>query len=70
MTPRALAAAGAALLAVPRRPLLVLAAGPGWRDDCLPAGVVRPVDLTEAVSLALAVRDSLDQSSPHAPPSG
>ncbi|MGW5669974.1 MerR family transcriptional regulator [Micromonospora sp. NPDC003776] len=51
-----------ALLAAPRRPLLVLAAGPGWRADTLPAGVVRPVDLTEAVSLALAVRDSLDQS--------
>jgi hypothetical protein len=40
----------------------VLAAGPGWRADTLPAGVVRPVDLAEAVSLALAVRDSLDQS--------
>ncbi|MGW4497695.1 MerR family transcriptional regulator [Micromonospora sp. NPDC004336] len=51
-----------ALLAAPRRPLLVLAAGPGWRADSLPAGVVRPVDLTEAVSLALAVRDSLGQS--------
>lgn len=51
-----------ALLAAPRRPLLVLAAGPGWRADTLPAGVVRPVDLAEAVSLALAVRDSLDQS--------
>ncbi|MEH0820962.1 MULTISPECIES: MerR family transcriptional regulator [unclassified Micromonospora] len=51
-----------ALLAVPRRPLLVLAAGPGWRADTLPAGVVRPVDLTEAISLSLAVRDSLDQS--------
>ncbi|MEV0806511.1 MerR family transcriptional regulator [Micromonospora sp. NPDC050200] len=52
-----------ALLGVPRRPLLVLAAGPGWRADTLPAGVVRPVDLSEAISLALAVRDSLDQSS-------
>jgi hypothetical protein len=51
-----------ALLAAPRRPLLVLAAGPGWLADSLPAGVVRPVDLTEALSLALAVRDSLDQS--------
>ncbi|MEV1143730.1 MerR family transcriptional regulator [Micromonospora sp. NPDC049799] len=51
-----------ALLAAPRRPLLVLAAGPGWRADTLPAGVVRPVDLGEAVSLAVAVRDSLDQS--------
>ena len=52
-----------ALLAAPRRPLLVLAAGPGWRADTLPAGVVRPVDLAEAVSLSAAVRDSLDQSS-------
>ncbi|RLP87773.1 MerR family transcriptional regulator [Micromonospora sp. BL4] len=51
-----------ALLATPRRPLLVLAAGPGWRADTLPAGVVRPADLAEAVSLAVAVRDSLDQS--------
>ncbi|MCX4387417.1 MerR family transcriptional regulator [Micromonospora peucetia] len=53
-----------ALLAAPHRPLLVLAAGPGWLADSLPAGVVRPVDLTEAVSLALAVRDSLDQVTP------
>ncbi|MBQ1076118.1 MerR family transcriptional regulator [Micromonospora sp. C31] len=52
-----------ALLAAPRRPLLVLAAGPGWLADSLPAGVVRPVDLAEAVSLALALRDSLDQAS-------
>ncbi|MFC0029515.1 MerR family transcriptional regulator [Micromonospora chaiyaphumensis] len=51
-----------AVLAAPRRPLLVLAAGPGWRTDTLPAGVVRPVHLAEAVSLAVAVRDSLDQS--------
>jgi hypothetical protein len=51
-----------AVLAAPRRPLLVLAAGPGWRADTLPAGVVRPVNLAEAVSLAVAVRDSLDQS--------
>ncbi|MGY0003434.1 MerR family transcriptional regulator [Micromonospora sp. I033] len=51
-----------AVLAAPRRPLLVLAAGPGWRADTLPAGVVRPVNLTEALSLAVAVRDSLDQS--------
>ncbi|MFI1195996.1 MerR family transcriptional regulator [Micromonospora sp. NPDC020750] len=49
------------LLTSPRRPLLVLAAGPGWWADSLPAGVVRPVDLAEAVSLALAVRDSLDR---------
>ncbi|MEU4367315.1 MerR family transcriptional regulator [Micromonospora chersina] len=51
-----------AVLAAPRRPLLVLATGPGWRSDTLPAGVVRPVDLAEALSLAVAVRDSLGQS--------
>ncbi|SCL16764.1 MerR HTH family regulatory protein [Micromonospora rhizosphaerae] len=51
-----------ALLAAPRRPLLALAAGPGWHPDTLPAGVVRPAALAEAVSLALAVRDSLDRS--------
>jgi len=51
-----------ALLAGPHRPLLVFAAGPGWRADSLPAGVVRPVNLAEALSLAAAVRDSLDQS--------
>ncbi|MEU8259491.1 MerR family transcriptional regulator [Micromonospora sp. NPDC048999] len=51
-----------ALLAAPRRPLLVLAAGPGWRAETLPAGVVRPVDLAEAVSLVMAVRDSQDRS--------
>ncbi|MCX4468942.1 MerR family transcriptional regulator [Micromonospora sp. NBC_01655] len=53
------------LLASPRRPLLVLAAGPGWRADSLPAGVVRPVDLAEAVALALAVRDSMGQPAGH-----
>lgn len=51
----------AALLAAHRRPLLVLAAGPGWQADTLPAGVVRPVDLSEALSLAVAVRDALDR---------
>ncbi|MFJ8578993.1 MerR family transcriptional regulator [Micromonospora sp. NPDC093277] len=49
------------LLAAPHRPLLVLAAGPGWRADTLPVGVVRPVDLAEAVSLAVAVRESQDR---------
>lgn len=51
-----------ALLTAPRRPLLVLAAGPGWQADTLPAGVMRPVDLAEAVSLLMAVRDSQDRS--------
>ncbi|MEU6021178.1 MerR family transcriptional regulator [Micromonospora sp. NPDC047134] len=48
-----------ALLSAPRRPMLVLAAGPGWRVDTLPAGVVHPGDLAEAVELAISVRDSL-----------
>lgn len=47
-----------ALLAVPRRPLLVLAAGPGWCDDVLPAGVLRPASLTEALSLTRTVQDT------------
>ena len=34
----------------PRRPMLVLAGGPGWRADELPAGVALPTSLTEAVS--------------------
>lgn len=51
-----------ALLTGPHRPLLVLAAGPGWQADSLPAGVLRPVDLAEALSLAVAVRESLDES--------
>nr|WP_230417195.1 MerR family transcriptional regulator [Micromonospora tarapacensis] len=51
-----------ALLTAPRRPLLVLAAGPGWRAGTLPTAVVRPIDLSEAVALAIAVRDSLDHS--------
>ncbi|SCE67072.1 B12 binding domain-containing protein [Micromonospora viridifaciens] len=51
-----------ALLAAPRRPLLVLAAGPGWQADTLPAGVLRPVDLAEAVSLAVAVGAAHDRS--------
>jgi DNA-binding transcriptional MerR regulator len=50
-----------ALLASPRRPLLVLAAGPGWRAGTLPAGVVRPTSLGEAVALAVAVQRSLDR---------
>ncbi|MFU8850942.1 MerR family transcriptional regulator [Micromonospora sp. SL1-18] len=50
-----------ALLAAHRRPVLVLAAGPGWQADRLPAGVVRPMDLAEAVSLATAIRDTQDR---------
>lgn len=43
----------AALLTAVRRPLLVLAAGPGWQPE-LPAGVLRPVNLGHAVALCLA----------------
>ncbi len=53
-----------ALLTGPRRPLLVLAAGPGWRGESLPPGVLRPASLAEAVSLMLAVHDSLGISRP------
>jgi hypothetical protein len=50
------------LLARPRRPLLVLAAGPGWLADTMPAGVVRPNSLGEAVLLTVAVCGSVDRS--------
>lgn len=51
-----------ALLAAPRRPLLVLAAGPGWAAATLPPGVLRPSQLAEAVALVGAVQDALEQS--------
>ncbi|MFB9234857.1 MerR family transcriptional regulator [Plantactinospora siamensis] len=51
----------AEVLAGPHRPLLLLAAGPGWRPETLPPGVVRPGDLAQAVSLTTAVRDSTDR---------
>ncbi|MGC5051236.1 MerR family transcriptional regulator [Micromonospora sp. DT48] len=50
-----------ALLTTPSRPLLVLAAGPGWQARTLPVGVVSPADLTEALSLTVALLDSLDR---------
>ena len=34
-------------------PKLVIAAGPGWADGRLPDGMVRPVSLAEAVSVAI-----------------
>jgi DNA-binding transcriptional MerR regulator len=43
-----------ALRTATRRPLLVLAAGPGWQIDPLPKGVLRPTDLGQAVALCLA----------------
>ncbi|WBB55958.1 MerR family transcriptional regulator [Verrucosispora sp. WMMD573] len=50
-----------ALLTASSRPMLVLAAGPGWPARALPAGVIRPTDLTEAVSLTVAVHDALNR---------
>ncbi|MGI5212365.1 MerR family transcriptional regulator [Plantactinospora sp. CA-290183] len=44
-----------ALLSAPRRPPLVLAAGPGWPLDALPGGVRHPATLAEAVALLGAV---------------
>ncbi|WP_212829023.1 MerR family transcriptional regulator [Catellatospora sp. TT07R-123] len=44
----------AELLAMPRRPALVLAAGPGWPDE-LPDGVLTPDSLTTALTLAASV---------------
>jgi MerR family transcriptional regulator, light-induced transcriptional regulator len=41
------------LLSLPHRPVLVLAAGPGWPADRLPVGVRRPATLGEALSLTL-----------------
>lgn len=46
------------LLSLPRRPLLVLAAGPGWPLDGLPAGVHRPATLGEALLLTLAASEA------------
>jgi hypothetical protein len=42
------------LLAGRGRPAVVAAAGPGWDPDDLPAGVVTPTSLTEAVDLLAA----------------
>jgi MerR family transcriptional regulator, light-induced transcriptional regulator len=42
------------------RPLLVLAGGPGWDTTSLPAEVVRPVSLSDAVRLAMATADRSD----------
>lgn len=44
-----------ALLSARRRPLLVLAAGPGWPAGPLPRTVARPAGLAEAVSLITTV---------------
>jgi DNA-binding transcriptional MerR regulator len=44
-----------ALLQGPRRPMVVIAGGPGWRGDELPEGVTQPASLTEAVRLASGI---------------
>ncbi|GIF69648.1 transcriptional regulator [Asanoa ishikariensis] len=40
-----------ALQEAPRRPVLILAGGPGWLGDSLPTGVVAPTSLGEALRL-------------------
>ena len=45
------------LLAGPRRPLLVLAGGPGWDPETLPSEVVTPVSLGDALRLVMAAAD-------------
>jgi DNA-binding transcriptional MerR regulator len=42
-----------ALVGGPARPAVVAAAGPGWADVPVPAGVDRPTTLTEALSLSI-----------------
>jgi MerR family transcriptional regulator, light-induced transcriptional regulator len=51
-----------AVLAGEHPPVLLLAAGPGWPAETLPAGVLRPASLSEALSLTVAIRDSAAQS--------
>ena len=50
-----------ALLAGPRRPLLALAVGPGWQPTALPAGVLCPASLGEAVAMLTSVRSLPDR---------
>ncbi|BCJ77124.1 transcriptional regulator [Catellatospora sp. IY07-71] len=45
------------LLAMPQRPPVVAAAGPGWPDE-LPEGVLNPKTLDSAVTLAIAVSEA------------
>lgn len=47
-----------ALLALPRRPVLLLAGGPGWPADELPEGVGEPASLAEAVTLLVAAAET------------
>ncbi|RKR89027.1 B12 binding protein [Micromonospora pisi] len=51
-----------AVLASPRRPVLLLAAGPGWQAEALPAGVLCPGSLSDALALTVAVPESGNHS--------
>lgn len=42
------------VLAGPRRPIVVAAAGPGWATSSLPPGVARPATLTDALVILTA----------------
>jgi MerR family transcriptional regulator, light-induced transcriptional regulator len=48
------------LLTASGRPLLLLAGGPGWNTESLPARVVTPVSLGDAVRLAIAAVDATE----------
>jgi MerR family transcriptional regulator, light-induced transcriptional regulator len=48
------------LLTASGRPLLPLAGGPGWNTESLPARVVTPVSLGDAVRLAIAAVDATE----------
>lgn len=43
-----------AVLAAPRRPLVIAAGGPGWNVAALPAAVSNPATLTEALAMLVA----------------
>ncbi|MEE6258232.1 MerR family transcriptional regulator [Plantactinospora sonchi] len=47
-----------AVRGMPRRPVLLLAAGPGWPAGALPAGVATPATLADAVALLREVPDA------------
>lgn len=53
-----------ALLSGAHRPMLVVAAGPGWRRETLPAEVVIPTGLADAVDLVLDTVNRLDTDRP------
>jgi hypothetical protein len=52
------------LLTAPHPPLLVIAAGPGWRRDLLPEGVAAPGGLGQAVALVSAAVKAADRKDP------